>query len=560
MIGSIRQIRKLESPFASIARAISNNYRVVVEMTGCRCDFDGKKIRLPYNSDNLSDRAIRTLNGELDHEVCHAAEEEYSKNRGLKGAVDIFHEEKDNKVRSVFNAFEDVRIELKYGRIYPGMKENLDFSNLEAAGILKSQYDSGELDDFKMLMCLVISTGLDFNLDWIPEHVQTEYNNNLELFDSVKTLSDSEESYELAKKASALISFEPPPGSQAFDYKFELKEKIERESKRDALKNERYIPHPECLSMDRWIKPSTDKASTFSSDLAELKNGTVRLRRVFLETARAEKERAAISDRDSGYLDSSALHSVITGNRSVYYERGAPIDMSMAVLILLDLSGSMGSAKKKSSKAWHVRVAATGLSETIDKLGIPLEVIGYHNNVKRYPKGIDFEDETYQARAPFDYILFKEFGERLSVCRNRFSFIDGYMDNADGEAVLSAAKRLIIRQEKRKVLIVLSDGAPLAYGCDEGILGKHLIDSVKKVTQSGVEVLSIGVLTVDVAEFYNRETGADCSAIESLDDLPLSLYSGLGKKLFKKKGDRNGFIRFVRGFRKTCFANSKNAR
>ena len=562
MKSSLRQIRKLETPFANIARAISNNYHVSVEMTGCRCDFDGTVIRLPYNSDNLDESTTRLLNGELDHELCHAAEEVYSKNRGLKGAVEIYKNETDAKVKSVFNALEDVRCELKYGAIYPGMKDNLQFSNLEAAKALEKQFDDNKLTDFKMLMCAAISDGLGFDLEWLPEHVCSEYESHSELFKSVSTLGDSESTYELAKVISHLISFEPNSGEQTFDFKLEVKEKIEQESKNDVLKNGRYIPHPDCLARDRWLKPSNGNAKKFASDLSEMKKGTSAIRRAILETMRAEKERAPIGDRESGFLDSSSLHSVITGNRNVHYERGVPIDNSTAMLILIDLSGSMGDAKKRTSKAWHVRVSAVGLSDTIDRLGIPLEVLGYHNNVKRYPERMDFEDETYQARAPFDYIVFKAFDEKLNACKSRFSFINGYMDNADGEAVLAAAKRLIVRQEKRKVLIVLSDGAPLAYGCDAGILSNHLFESVKTVTKSGIEVMSIGILTIDVLRFYNSESGAVCSAIMSLDDLPLVLYSGLGSKLFDKKGrSKNVFARrIVRGSRKIRVANFKNAR
>jgi len=503
---------------------------------------------------------MRALNGELDHELCHAAEEVYSKNRGLRGAVDLYKNESDVKVKSAFNALEDIRIELKYGAIYPGMKDNLDFSNNEASKLLEKQSKAGELSDFKMLLCAAISDGLNLDLRWIPDHVRSEYEPISEMFLSVKSLADSESTYELAKKISPMISFIPPAGEQSFDFKSRLKDKIEQESKNDVLKNGRYIPHPDCLAMDRWVKPTTGNASTFVSDLSETKKNASAMRRAIIETMRAEKERAPIGDRDSGFLDSSSLHSVITGNRNVHYERGAPVDTSTAILILIDLSGSMGKAKKKKTKAWHVRVSAVGLSDTIERLGIPFEVLGFHNNVERYPKGINFEDEIYQARAPFDYIVFKEFDERLNVCRSRFSFIDGYMDNADGEAILSAAKRLIVRQEKRKVLIVLSDGAPLAYGCDSGILANHLAESVETITKSGIEVISIGVLTIDVAAFYNQKTGAVCSAIMKLDDLPLALYSGLGKKLFGKKGDRNGFTRIVRGFGKARMANSENAR
>ena len=104
-------------------------------------------------------------------------------------------------------------------------------------------------------------------------------------------------------------------------------------------------------------------------------------------------------------------------------------------------------------------------------------------------------------------------------------------ENIDGEALLWAANRLLARPEERKILIVVSDGAPvdqatLEANTDKRILDRHLIgvtDHIQKTTP--IELAAIGIKH-DVGRYYDRAV-----KIEKVDDLGRVLIDALDRLL-----------------------------
>ena len=103
--------------------------------------------------------------------------------------------------------------------------------------------------------------------------------------------------------------------------------------------------------------------------------------------------------------------------------------------------------------------------------------------------------------------VFKGFGQRLLV--NETKQLAGLAEarfmcqNIDGESVAIAATRLSQRKEKRKILIVLSDGYPAGNG-SSGLLAGHLKKTVKEIEKSGIDVFAIGIQTEAVKRFYSK--------------------------------------------------------
>jgi cobaltochelatase CobT len=86
--------------------------------------------------------------------------------------------------------------------------------------------------------------------------------------------------------------------------------------------------------------------------------------------------------------------------------------------------------------------------------------------------------------------------------------------NVDGESLMMAAMRLVKRREQRKVLMVLSDGMPSAYGIDEHLC-RHLSDTVKTIEKMGIEVVGIGIKDDSVKRFYPKNV-----VISDIEALP----------------------------------------
>jgi cobalamin biosynthesis protein CobT len=129
------------------------------------------------------------------------------------------------------------------------------------------------------------------------------------------------------------------------------------------------------------------------------------------------------------------------------------------------------------------------------------------------------------------YDLFKEFDESYHAAKYRLGSITGYEDNADGEAVLEAAKRLAVRSEKRKIMFVISDGQPQAGSVAQPVLSGHLKSVVKTITKSGIEVVGFGAKTESVKQYYNASTGAKCLVIDDIEQLAPKVYQTM-RELF----------------------------
>lgn len=211
-----------------------------------------------------------------------------------------------------------------------------------------------------------------------------------------------------------------------------------------------------------------------------------------------------------GRLDSRRLVAAVGGASNVYKRRSDAHDINTAVTLLVDLSGSMeGDKLNKALEATIIMV------EGLERAGVACEVLGHCYGPYQVVRVIpdterdrmfkDVSAEIYSRAAPIFIREYKPFDKTVRQCRGTLGHMLGDCDgaNADGEALLFAAGRLLKRPEPKKVLIVLSDGEPATDRRRDAQW--HL----KQVTQQleaepGLELAALGICDDSPKDYYTR--------------------------------------------------------
>ena len=224
------------------------------------------------------------------------------------------------------------------------------------------------------------------------------------------------------------------------------------------------------------------------------------------------------SGRRSGRLHAANLSRLAVGDPRVFRKRHESTSKDVAVELVVDASGSMRGAKV------HLAVqSAYALSQVLERIGINHEVLCFTTGpVEGDPSAL--AEETRKIGRQFTrseglYMpILKGFNERLNAdVKKRFGWLPNsriMRNNIDGECIEIALRRLLSRREAGKVMIVLSDGAPNAYG-DSYAMQIHLKQVVKDVAARGVNVVGIGIMTDSVRQFYPQNI-----VINNVEELP----------------------------------------
>ncbi|MDP9126683.1 MAG: cobaltochelatase subunit CobT [Pseudomonadota bacterium] len=227
----------------------------------------------------------------------------------------------------------------------------------------------------------------------------------------------------------------------------------------------------------------------------------------------AQQTRSWEFDLEDGLLDTSRLARVVSSpSHSLSYKREKPMDFrDTVVTLLLDNSGSM-----RGRPITLAAISADILARTLERCGVKTEILGF---TTRAWKGGLSRDAWLKAGKPhlpgrlndLRHIIYKAADEPWRHARRNLGLMlrEGLLkENIDGEALLWAHSRLLARQEQRRVLMVISDGAPVddsTLSVNPGnYLEQHLravIDWIEKT--SAVELTAIGI-GHDVTRYYRR--------------------------------------------------------
>lgn len=543
----------LNGPFTKIAKVMSKNFNIRIEPSGFQCCTDGEVIRIPFNADYLPVGKRELLNGLLDHEVCHVSEEREHTLFGKTRPLELMKGEKNTTIQLLFNAFEDVRIERKYSLKWRGVAENIRAINEDA--VLQLRADPKRMENFwHVVACYIILNTRALPTDWLPEKImakcaliQPEIDASEDchwgedclalariVYEKLRKDAEDEErekrddedgEEEIVINTDAIL-----PDADVLDLLDLTKTTMETSACRLAGSDEMYVPNPEIQKMDQWRKPAKEaKADEFyvkAKDQVAAQIGAMRAKQLaYYQTISRRKVTGGL---EQGTLEDHSLASVRFGNRNVFSEtrRGRMLDTAIEVLI--DLSGSMGHSDHPTHPAYYAARTAIALAESWSSLRMPYEMIGFHNpgEVMCCPPPVGMI-----ARPIFEFKIFKGWDESLGACRGRFSQIRGETQNADGEAVMAAACRLAPRKEARRILVVLSDGAPMCPGISSSQNDKYLKKVVGQISRAGIEVIGIGANTDAVTSFYNKSTGATNLVVKDLNLLATTVFTHLQSKL-----------------------------
>jgi cobaltochelatase CobT len=227
----------------------------------------------------------------------------------------------------------------------------------------------------------------------------------------------------------------------------------------------------------------------------------------------AQQNRAWEFDIEEGVLDPARLSRVVTDPmQPLSFMRERDTDFrDTVVTLLLDNSGSM--------RGRPITVAATCadiLARTLERCGVKVEILGF---TTRAWKGGQSRETWLQAGKPVNpgrlndlrHIIYKSADAPWRRARRNLGLMmrEGLLkENIDGEALLWAHSRLIARPEQRKILMMISDGAPVddsTLSVNHGTyLEKHLRAVIEEIeTRSPVELIAIGI-GHDVTRYYRR--------------------------------------------------------
>ena len=247
--------------------------------------------------------------------------------------------------------------------------------------------------------------------------------------------------------------------------------------------------------------------------LASLHGAVARLANRLQRRLLAQQNRAWDFDLEEGILDPARLSRVIIdpfAPLSFKQERETAF-RDTVVTLLLDNSGSM--------RGRPITVAATCadiLARTLERCGVKVEILGF---TTRAWKGGQSREEWLRAGKPphpgrlndLRHIVYKPADAPWRRVRRNLALMmrEGLLkENIDGEALDWAHKRLLVRPEQRKILMVISDGAPVddaTLSVNSGnYLERHLRFMIEQIEQrSPVELIAIGI-GHDVTRYYSR--------------------------------------------------------
>ena len=248
----------------------------------------------------------------------------------------------------------------------------------------------------------------------------------------------------------------------------------------------------------------------------------------------AKQNRAWEFDLEEGLLDSSKLTRIIMDPyNSLSFKREKDLDFKDTIVtLLIDNSGSM-----RGRPITIAALCADILSRTLERCSVKVEVLGFTTKNWKGGKSREAWAKTDKPKRPgrlndLRHIIYKGADIHWRQAKNNIGLMlkEGLLkENIDGEAISWAYSRIKKRKEERKILMVISDGAPVddsTLSVNSGdFLEKHLKKTVKTIeNKSEVEILAIGI-GHDVSRYYNK--AIKITDVNELGDVMISQLSGL---------------------------------
>ena len=248
----------------------------------------------------------------------------------------------------------------------------------------------------------------------------------------------------------------------------------------------------------------------------------------------AKQNRAWDFDLEEGLLDSSKLPRIIMDPyNSLSFKKEKDLDFKDTIVtLLIDNSGSM-----RGRPITIAAICADILSRTLERCSVKVEILGFTTKNWKGGQSREFWNKNSKPKNPgrlndLRHIVYKGADTHWRQAKNNLGLMlkEGLLkENIDGEAISWAYNRLKKRKEERKIMMVISDGAPVddsTLSVNSGdFLEKHLKKMVKFIeNKTEIEVLAIGI-GHDVSRYYNK--AIKITDVNELGDVMISQLSSL---------------------------------
>lgn len=230
---------------------------------------------------------------------------------------------------------------------------------------------------------------------------------------------------------------------------------------------------------------------------------------------------------DDGRLDRSRLAGVIVNpaDLAVFSRPRAVAQLDLALTVLVDNSGSM-----KRHRHRNIALVVDTLARSMELAGGAVEILGHTTGAWNGGRALTDWRAAGSPTEPgrigeLSHIVYKARDQRWRDARAGIAAMlrtTHFREGIDGEAVVWAHRRLMARPASRRILIVVSDGAPTDAASMNanrpGFLRHHLAAVVDRIERfSPVEVVGLGVAR-DLTGIYRRSVEIDLSELPSLGD------------------------------------------
>ncbi|MDU9002596.1 cobaltochelatase subunit CobT [Sedimentitalea todarodis] len=340
----------------------------------------------------------------------------------------------------------------------------------------------------------------DDNADADPEQTQDDQQDQSQAQVSSDDLADQDlaEDAEMPDGEAPLEPPAPQPISDADPdykvYKTDHDEEIAAEDLAEPVELERLRAY-----LDQQLEP--------------LKGAVSRLANKLQRRLQAQQNRSWEFDREEGILDAGRLARVVanpTTPLSFKVEKDTEFRDTI-VTLLLDNSGSM-----RGRPISIAAICADVLARTLERCNVKVEILGF--TTRAWKGGLAREAWLNDGRPQqpgrlndLRHIIYKRADAPWRRSRDNLGLMmkEGLLkENIDGEALEWAHRRMVNRREARKILMVISDGAPVDDSTlsvnPASYLEKHLRDVIEMVERrKAVELLAIGI-GHDVTRYYER--------------------------------------------------------
>ena len=278
------------------------------------------------------------------------------------------------------------------------------------------------------------------------------------------------------------------------------------------------------------------------SQLTGLQGIVTRLANRLQRRLMAQQNRSWDFDQEDGVIDAARLaRIVVSPGTSMAYKVEKDVEFKDTIVtLLIDNSGSM-----RGRPISIAAISADILARTLERSGVKTEILGF--TTRAWKGGQSREQWLADGKPPnpgrlndLRHIIYKQADEPWRRARRNLGLMmrEGLLkENIDGEALIWAHNRLLGRREDRRILMVISDGAPVDDSTlsvnSAGYLESHLRKVIEWIEKaSPVQLVAIGI-GHDVTRYYRRAV-----TIMDVEQLGGTIIEQLAELFEEEKGPR----------------------